>query len=72
MNILHATTDPDLLTRLRKMLDSSACAGIAVGYSFMSGFEAVANRLARLDKVRILVGHTDRPTLESVGQLTQN
>ena len=42
-NILHATTDPDLLTRLREMLDSSARADIAVGYFFMSGFEAVAD-----------------------------
>ena len=65
-NILHATTDPDLLTRLREMLDSSARADIAVGYFFISGFEAVADHLARLDKVRILVGRTDRPTLESV------
>ena len=59
-NILHATTDPDLLTRLREMLDSSARADIAVGYFFMSGFEAVADSLARLDKVRILVGRADR------------
>ena len=66
MNILHATTDPDLLTRLREMLDSSSHADIAVGYFFMSGFEAVADSLARLDKARILVGRTDRPTLESV------
>ena len=66
MNILHATTDPDLLTRLREMLDSSSRADIAVGYFFMSGFEAVADSLSRLDKVRILVGRTDRPTLESV------
>ena len=66
MNILHATTDPDLLTRLREMLDSSGRADIAVGYFFMSGFEAVADSLIRLDKVRILVGRTDRPTLESV------
>ena len=65
-NILHATTDPDLLTRLREMLDSSARADIAVGYFFMSGFEAVADSLARLDKVRILVGRADRPLLESV------
>ena len=54
-NILHASTDPDLLTRLREMLDSSARADIAVGYFFMSGFEAVADSLKRLDKVRILV-----------------
>ena len=65
-NILHASTDPDLLTRLREMLDSSARADIAVGYFFMSGFEAVADNLARLDKVRILVGRADRPVLESV------
>ena len=65
-NILHATTDPDLLTRLREMLDSSASADIAVGYFFMSGFEAMADSLARLDKVRILVGRADRPVLESV------
>ena len=65
-NILHATTDPDLLTRLREMLGSSSRADIAVGYFFMSGFEAVADSLSRLEKVRILVGRTDRPTLESV------
>ena len=65
-NILHASTDPDLLTRLREMLDSSARADIAVGYFFMSGFEAVADSLKRLDKVRILVGRADRPVLESV------
>ena len=66
MNILHATTDPDLLTRLREMLGSSSHADIAVGYFFMSGFEAVADDLARLDKVRILVGRTDRQVLEEV------
>ena len=66
MTILHATTDPDLLTRLKEMLDSSDRADIAVGYFFMSGFAAVADSLARLDKVRILVGRADRPTLESV------
>lgn len=66
MNILHAATDPNLLTRLREMLGSSARADIAVGYFFMSGFDAVADDLARLDKVRILVGRTDRQVLEEV------
>ena len=65
-NILHATTDPDLLTRLREMLGSSARADIAVGYFFIGGFGAVADDLARLDKVRILVGRTDRQVLEEV------
>ncbi len=66
MNILHATTDPTLLARLKEMLGSSARADIAVGYFFISGFEAIANDLARLDKVRILVGRTDRQVLEEV------
>ncbi len=66
MNILHASTDPTLLARLKDMLGSSASADIAVGYFFISGFEAVADDLARLDKVRILVGRTDRRVLEEV------
>ena len=50
MTILHANTDPDLLTRLRQMLSSAARADIAVGYFFMSGFSQVADDLARLNK----------------------
>ena len=65
-NILHATTDPDLLTRLKEMLGSAARADIAVGYFFTSGFSAVSEELMRLKKTRILVGQTDRPTLEAV------
>ncbi len=42
MNILHATTDPPLLQRLKEMPGSSARADIAVGYFFISGFEQVA------------------------------
>ncbi len=71
MNILHAMTDPDLLTRFREMLGSSARADIAVGYFFMSGFDAVADDLAQLDKVRILVGRTDRRVLEEVALALQ-
>ena len=48
------------------MLGSSARADIAVGYFFIGGFGAVADDLARLDKVRILVGRTDRQVLEEV------
>ena len=66
MDILHASTDPDLLTRLKEMLGSAARADIAVGYFFISGFAPVADELSRLNKTRILVGRTDRPTLESV------
>ena len=66
MTILHASTDPDLLTRLREMLDSAARADIAVGYFFVSGFAQVADKISRLRKTRILVGRTDQPTLEAV------
>ena len=66
VNILHATTDPDLLTRLKQMLESAGRADIAVGYFFMSGFSEVADDLSQLGKVRILVGRTDRQTLEAV------
>ena len=66
MTILHANTDPDLLTRLRQMLASAERADIAVGYFFMSGFAEVVDDLARLNKTRILVGRADRPTLEAV------
>ena len=66
MNILHATTDPDLLTRLKQMLGSANRADIAVGYFFVSGFGAVADELSRLGKIRILVGRTDQQTLEAV------
>ena len=71
MNILHSSTDPDLLTRLKDMLSSADRADIAVGYFFMSGFEAVADELSRLNRTRILVGRTDRPTLEAVAASLQ-
>ena len=66
MNILHATTDPNLLTRLKQMLSSAHQVDIAVGYFFVSGFDAVADELSKLSKTRILVGRTDRQTLEAV------
>lgn len=66
MNILHANTDPNLLQRFKEMLGGSDRADIAVGFFFISGFEAVAEDLAQLAKVRILVGRADRRVLEEV------
>ena len=54
MTILCATIDPDLLIRLREMLDRAARADIAVGYFFVSGFAQVADEISRLRKTRIL------------------
>jgi hypothetical protein len=66
LNILHSTTDPAFLQRLKEMLGSSARADIAVGYFFISGFGEVADDLERLTKVRILVGRSDTQVLEEV------
>lgn len=66
MNILHANTDPNLLQRFKEMLGGSDRADIAVGFFFISGFEAVAENFSRLDKIRILVGRADRKVLEEV------
>ena len=68
MNILHAHTDPPLLERLQEMLAGSARADIAVGYFFISGFGPLAESLSheKMERVRILVGHVDRPVLEQV------
>jgi hypothetical protein len=48
------------------MLGSSVRANIAVGYLFVSGFNAVADEIAALEQVRILVGRAERQTLEEV------
>lgn len=66
MNILHATTEPPILDRLQQMLSSSERADIAVGYFFIGSFQAVADQLARLKKVRVLVGRTDSRVVEEV------
>ena len=58
--------DPSMLDRLKSLLASSDHADIAVGYLFISGFNAVSEELGKLDRVRLLVGRTDRATLDEV------
>jgi superfamily II DNA/RNA helicase len=57
-----------MLERLKEMLTSSYKADVAVGYFYVSGFGAVADELSKLEKVRILIGRTDRQTLEQVAR----
>ena len=68
MNILHAHTAPTLLDRLKEMFAGSAKADVAVGYFFMSGFGPLADSLSHdgMERVRILVGHVDKPVVEQV------
>lgn len=65
-NILTSTSEPPLLDRLKQMLAHSERADIAVGYLFMSGFHTLAEELEQQQTIRILVGRTDRPTLDAV------
>jgi len=65
-NILTATSEPALLQRLKDMLRHSARADIAVGYIFLSGFIEVADEMERQERVRLLVGRADLPTLEAM------
>ncbi|MBI2304138.1 MAG: hypothetical protein HYU86_05265 [Chloroflexi bacterium] len=51
MNILHATTEPSLLQRLKEMLGNSTRADIAVGYFFVNGFEQMSARLSKARSV---------------------
>src|SRR5712692_8667582 len=71
MNILHSSTDPSFVKRLKQMLESANSADIAVGYLFVSGFNLVANELAKLEKIRILVGRTDKQTIEEIARGVQ-
>lgn len=65
-NILHATSSPSFSERLSQMLRYSARADIAVGYFFISGFDAIAESLAPVGRIRILVGRTDQHVIEEV------
>jgi len=71
VNILHATTDPTLLTRLKETLKHTHKADIAVGYLFISGFNEVTEELSKLEKTRVLVGKVDRPTLDEIARSLQ-
>ena len=66
MNILHRSTDPTLLDRLKTMLSGATSSDIAVGYFFISGFGEVADELSGIQKIRLLVGRTDRHVLEEI------
>jgi superfamily II DNA/RNA helicase/HKD family nuclease len=58
-----------LIDHINKILSSAEAAKIAVGYFFLSGFEAVADQLDGLQKIRILIGNTtSRETIEQISE----
>ena len=58
-----------LVDQINCVLDSSAAAHFAVGYFFLSGFTAIAQRLTNIKELRLLIGNTsNRETVEQIAQ----
>jgi HKD family nuclease len=58
-----------LVDQINRILDSSSAAHFAVGYFFLSGFTAIADRLTNIKELRLLIGNTtNRETIEQIAQ----
>lgn len=58
-----------LLDTIKTILPTSESAKFAVGYFFLSGLEAVAQELANIREVRLLIGNTtSRETIEQIAE----
>lgn len=58
-----------LVDSINCILDSSDAAHFAVGYFFLSGFIAIAPRLATIKEMRLLIGNTsNRETIEQLAE----
>ena len=58
-----------LVDHINRILSSTESARFAVGYFFLSGLESIAQRLAGLKELRLLIGNTtNRETLEQLAE----
>jgi phosphatidylserine/phosphatidylglycerophosphate/cardiolipin synthase-like enzyme len=58
-----------LADAVRPLLTESVRAHFAVGYFFLSGFKAIADQLATVQELRLLIGNTsDRATIEQLAE----
>ena len=58
-----------LAAHLRRVLGSTEVARFAVGYFFLSGFEAIVDRLSSVRELRLLIGNTsNRDTIEQMAE----
>ena len=58
-----------LVDHINRILSSTASARFAVGYFFLSGLESIAQRLAGVKELRLLIGNTtNRETLEPLAE----
>lgn len=47
----------ELAPKINNFVADSICAHFAVGYFFLSGFEAIAEHIPHLDQLRLLIGN---------------
>jgi hypothetical protein len=58
-----------LADQINTILGSTEAARFAVGYFFLSGFTAIADKLSHVKEVRLLIGNTtNRETLEQIAE----
>jgi hypothetical protein len=58
-----------LVDQINCILDSSEAAHFAVGYFFLSGFTALADRLNNIKELQLLIGNTSNcETIEQIAQ----
>src|SRR6266511_4818482 len=58
-----------LVDHINRILSSTESARLAVGYFFLSGLESIAQRLAGVKELRLLIGNTtNRETLEQLAE----
>jgi superfamily II DNA/RNA helicase/HKD family nuclease len=58
-----------LIDQIKRILDSSEAAHFAVGYFFLSGFTAIADKLPDIKQLQLLIGNTtNHETIEQIAQ----
>lgn len=63
----------ELAPEIRNLLADSTRAHFAVGYFFLSGFQAIAAQIPHLEQLRLLIGNvTDRQTIEQLAEGTHH
>lgn len=65
----NRTPERSLAQRIKMILQSSEMARFAVGYFFLSGFEAIAESLNNISELRLLIGNTsNQQTVEQLAE----
>src|SRR4030067_2775200 len=58
-----------LVDHINRILGSTGAARFAVGYFFLSGLTSIAEKLAKVKELRLLIGNTtNRETLEQMAE----